>query len=208
MIRDIHTVFVLGIVGLLLSACSSQTTTMEENTGFLPNYEQLQPYLSADGTQVMGWVDEEYDFSQINAVMIDPVSLSPNSVLGVSVAVDAMTAVRKELHELMLHEIAKSTPVVDAPGAGVLEYRLSMAGLHPLDQDLRRFEYTPVRFTSAPDTTGSVTGEGIVEVFVEAQFIDSATGKTVASVVRKSNRAFPFPYAPYPFPKFRLELML
>jgi hypothetical protein len=106
---------------------------------------------------------------------------------------DDMKIVADSLREALSSELRASYDVVDQPGLGVLTVRIALVNLH-LKKAKRGFlSYTPVgaiAHAAKSALEDNVTKKiSLVEVTIEAEVIDSATGEVLAAVVEHKGQA-------------------
>ena len=173
-----------GLIGFL-AGCSSTLPSNDAYRGFLGGYDELTEQEASDGTAVMGWVSEDLKKRGYQSVMIDPVILYPAPKPNERLSRETLTKTLESFNKKLNKEVAKVMPVTDKAGPEVMRLRFAITTISAGFRDLRWFEYTPVTLTVA--STGAAAGvrDEAVEVFVEAELLDSQSSERLAAVVRR-----------------------
>lgn len=163
---------VLLVLGLLImQGCASAPT----RTGFIQEDIDLQPV--PRDKSMLWWEHPDFSWQSYTKVMLDPVQvrIEPTRV-GKNVKWEEVQGLAKELHSKVAAELAPEFPVAGQPGADVLRIRAAITDIDPANPALN--VVTTLAFF-VPMDMGSVA--------IEAEFIDSATGRPIAALAdRKS----------------------
>jgi hypothetical protein len=106
---------------------------------------------------------------------------------------DDMKIIADSLREAMSSEFRSSFEVVDQPGLGVITVRIALVNLHLKKAKRGLLSYTPVG--AVAHATKSALEENItkkislVEVTIEAEVLDSATGEVLGATIEHRGQA-------------------
>jgi len=171
----------------LLSACATQTAQEEEFGGFLSDYSRLTEQEASDGTRILAWINPKMNIADYNAVIIEPVVLSPNSVISEQVDPQRLEEIFDSLEDKLEVAIRDHISITDKRGPGVMRYRIAISGVNAVKRDPRWFEYAPITFAATQVASAAGMRDDVVELFVEAELTDSVTGNVISSAIRKGH---------------------
>lgn len=186
------------LCGLALSVAMASRAD-EEFSGFLSNYEQLQPVPG----YVADWVylvpDSSERFAQYDALMIDQpeVFIAPDSKYK-GMKPDDLKALADSFRAAVAEELVGAYRIVDAPGPGVLYLRFATTDLQ-LKKKKNLLDFTPIgavtnvvpgvkqvkeaiRNAAIEDLAKRIS---LIEVTVEAEVLDSLTGERIAALIEQ-----------------------
>ncbi|KAF1007350.1 MAG: hypothetical protein GAK32_02313 [Pseudomonas fluorescens] len=175
----------LCIASLTLSGCSSQAPQPDEYSGFLSDYSKLEPAKSPSGVDVMRWVSPDIEPRRYTAAYIEPTQFYPKPRATSKVPEATLQGINRYYNAALKREVGKSLPLVDVPGPGVIVVRAAITAVSSKTEGLKPYEYLPVGLLAAAVSTGTGIRDQETTLGTEAQFIDGASGKVVAQVVRK-----------------------
>lgn len=175
----------LCVASLGIAGCASQVTPPDEYSGFLSNYSQLKQAKSPSGVEVMRWVDPQLDLSRYNAVYIEPTQFYPKPQATAKIPDSTLNGINAYYNQALKRELAKSLPLANAPGPGVIVVRAAITAVSSKTEGLKPYEFVPVALVAAAVSTGTGIRDQETTLGTEAQFLDGATGKVLAQVVRK-----------------------
>jgi len=170
----------LGLVG-----CASKVVQPNEYSGFLSNYSQLKEAKSPWGAEVMRWVDPQLDLSRYTAVYIEPTQFYPKPQATSRIPESTLRGINDYYNQALKRELAQSLPVANAPGPGVIVVRAAITAVSSKTESLKPYEFIPVALVAAAVSTGTGIRDQETTLGTEAQFLDGATHKVLAQVVRK-----------------------
>ncbi|OCW24782.1 DUF3313 domain-containing protein [Pseudomonas aylmerensis] len=173
------------IATLAMSGCASKVTQPDEYSGFLSDYSQLKEAHSPSGAEVMRWVDPKLDLSHYNAVYIEPTQFYPKPQATAKIPDNTLNGINTYYNQALKRELAKSLPLANAPGPGVIVVRAAITAISSKTESLKPYEYIPVALVAAAVSTGTGIRDQETTLGTEAQFLDGASGKVLAQVVRK-----------------------
>ena len=161
---------ILTTVCIVLIGCASQQAKVspDQFSGYLDDYTKLT---KVKDLQAFRWISDEVKAGTV----VYPQSISTLFLEDVAAYFDH--AFRKSF--------TGSVEVVTQPGPGVLRIKPAITGLTSETEGVKAYELIPIAaiyngFKAAMGWRSKVT-----QVFVEADVVDSVSGKTVAAVVRK-----------------------
>ena len=175
----------LCVASLGIAGCASQVTQPDEYSGFLSNYSQLKQAKSPSGVEVMRWVDPQLDLSRYNAVYIEPTQFYPKPQATAKIPDSTLNGINTYYNQALKRELAKSLPLANAPGPGVIVVRAAITAVSSKTEGLKPYEFIPVALVAAAVSTGTGIRDQETTLGTEAQFLDGANGKVLAQVVRK-----------------------
>ena len=175
----------LCVASITLAGCASKVTQPDEYSGFLSDYSQLKEAKSPSGAEVMRWVDPNLDLSRYTAVFIEPTQFYPKPQATTKIPDSTLNGINSYYNQALKRELAKSLPIANAPGPGVIVVRAAITAVSSKTESLKPYEYIPVALVAAAVSTGTGIRDQETTLGTEAQFLDGASGKVIAQVVRK-----------------------
>lgn len=178
----------LGLsLGLLLAACSSQTTKPEQYSGFLGDYSQLQPATSASGVPVLRWVAPGLNLQDYPSVLVEKPIFYPKPQPSEQVSQKALDDIATYLQQAMQRELAGRMQVVDQANDDTLVLRTAITAVDVSAEGLKVYEVIPIALVVAAASTAAGTRDRTSEIYVEMEALDARTSQPVAKVVRKGH---------------------
>lgn len=176
-----------AVCSLALVGCtSSETTKEEEFSGFLSDYSQLEKGKSLDGQAVvLKWVSPMLPFRKYTKVMLDPVVIYPSPQPGPQLRAEVLKSMLAYLNKAVVQEVSRDYEVVTQAGPDVVRLRSAITGVKTKAEDLEAYEYIPIAFALASVQTVTGTRDEVVEIFLEAELLDSSSGERLAAAVKK-----------------------
>ncbi|ANF86379.1 Putative lipoprotein [Pseudomonas antarctica] len=175
----------LCVATIAVSGCASKTPQPDEYSGFLSDYSQLKEAKSPSGAEVMRWVDPNLDLKRYTAVYIEPTQFYPKPQATAKIPASTLNGINSYYTAALKRELSKSMQVANAPGPGVIVLRAAITAVSSKTESLKPYEYIPVALVVAAVSTGAGIRDQETTLGTEAQFLDGATGKVLAQVVRK-----------------------
>ena len=175
----------LCVASLGLTGCASKVTQPDEYSGFLSDYSHLKQAKSPSGAEVMRWVDPKLDLSRYTAVYVEPTQFSPKPQDTAKIPESTLNGINTYYNQALKRELEKSLPLANAPGPGVIVVRAAITAVSSKTEALAPYEYIPVALVVAAASTASGHRDQETTLGTEAQFLDGASGKVIAQVVRK-----------------------
>lgn len=175
----------LCLAAIGMTGCASQVTQPDEYSGFLSDYSRLKQAQSPSGAEVMRWVDTTLDLSRYHAVFIEPTQFYPKPQASAKIPESTLNGINRYYQQALKRELEKSLPLANAPGPGVVVVRAAITAVSSKTEALKPYEYIPVALAVAAVSTGAGIRDQETTLGTEAQFLDGASGKVLAQVVRK-----------------------
>lgn len=179
------TISALCIASIAMAGCASKVTQPEEYSGFLSDYSQLKEAKSPSGAEVMRWVDPKLDLSRYTAVYVEPTQFYPKPQATAKIPESTLNGINTYYNQALKRELEKSLPLANAPGPGVIVVRAAITAVSSKTEALAPYEYIPVALVVAAASTATGHRDQETTLGTEAQFLDVASGKVLAQVVRK-----------------------
>ena len=170
----------LGVVG-----CSSKTVAPDEYSGFLKDYSQLKEAKSPSGAEVMRWMDPKLDVNKFTSVYVEPSQLYPKPQATAKVPQQTLNGITSYYDQALKRELGKSLPLATGPGPGVIVVRPAITAVSSKTKGLQVYEVIPIALVAAAVSTATGIRDQETTLATEAVFMDGATNKVVAQVVRK-----------------------
>ncbi|WP_395599800.1 MULTISPECIES: DUF3313 domain-containing protein [Pseudomonas] len=172
-------------VAIAMVGCASKVTQPDEYSGFLSDYSHLKEAKSPSGAEVMRWVDPELSLNNFTAVFIEPTQFYPKPQATAKIPDSTLNGINTYYNQALKRELAKSLPLANAPGPGVIVVRAAITAVSSKTESLKPYEYVPVALVAAAVSTGTGIRDQETTLGTEAQFLDGGSGKVIAQVVRK-----------------------
>ncbi|MEI8079608.1 MAG: DUF3313 domain-containing protein [bacterium] len=172
--------------GLLVSCQGTHRARTVETSGFLQNYQQLQP--GKEGQALLLYVNRQADFSRYNTILLDPVRLY--AARG-SLLMNASPATRQNLVNYLDAEIRDelkgSFAFVNRPGPGVMRFRIAITDAQGsmVLMDTAS-SVVPIGLAVSVLKSGLTGAHSAVgSCSIEGEILDATTGERLAAVVDK-----------------------
>ena len=170
----------LGVVG-----CSSKTVAPDEYSGFLKDYSQLKEAKSPSGAEVMRWMDPKLDVNKFTSVYVEPSQHYHKPQATAKVPQQTLNGITSYYDQALKRELGKSLPLATGPGPGVIVVRPAITAVSSKTKGLQVYEVIPIALVAAAVSTATGIRDQETTLATEAVFMDGATNKVVAQVVRK-----------------------
>ena len=177
----------LCLTGLGLAGCSSSTVQPDEYSGFLKDYSHLKQSTSPSGATVMRWIDPNLKLDRYTSVYIEPSQLYPKPQPTTRIPQSTLQGITRYYDEALKRELSKSLPLATGPGPGVIVVRPAITAVSSKTEGLKAYEVIPVALVAAAVSTASGIRDQETDIATEAQFLDGASNKVLAQVVRKGS---------------------
>ncbi|MGZ0783530.1 DUF3313 domain-containing protein [Pseudomonas saponiphila] len=173
------------LASLALVGCSSNLTQPDEYSGFLQDYSRLKEAKSPSGVEVMRWVDPQLDVSRYRAIYIEPTQFYPQPQATAKIPQSTLNAINQYYDQALRREAARSLPLAQGPGPGVVVVRAAITAVSSKTEGLKPYEVIPVALVAAAVSTATGIRDQQTTLGTEAVFLDGSSGKVIAQVVRK-----------------------
>ncbi|RRV04590.1 DUF3313 domain-containing protein [Pseudomonas sp. v388] len=182
----------LGIVfsSLLLGACVSDVTEVDQYSGFLPDYSRLERATSTSGHPVMRWIDPDFSPRSYTTIVFSTLQMhpapKPNERVDRKTLQDLQDYTSASVRDTLSlrYKLAANRQSVPA-GERAMTLRAAITGVSSSNEGMKWYEVIPV--AAVVGATSAATGhrDQNTELYIEASLTDSATGKPLVYVVRK-----------------------
>ena len=170
----------LGVVG-----CSSNVTQPDEYSGFLQDYSRLKDSKSPSGVEVMRWVDPKLDVRSYRAIYVEPTQFYPQPQATAKIPQSTLKGITQYYDQALKREAAKSLPLAEGPGPGVVVVRAAITAVSSKTESLKPYELIPVALVAAAVSSATGIRDQETTLGTEAVFLDGGNNKVIAQVVRK-----------------------
>ncbi|WP_416467824.1 DUF3313 domain-containing protein [Pseudomonas sp. LFS044] len=170
---------------LAVAACSSNRVDPKDYSGFLQDYSRLQPAESPSGAPVMRWIDPKVSASQYTQIFIEPSQFYPKPQPTAVISAQTLQEITRYFNEALRREMGSVLTLVKAPGPGTIVVRPAITAVSTGNEGLKPYEVIPIALVAAGVNTAMGGRDQEVDVGVEAAFLDGASQKVLAQVVRK-----------------------
>ena len=174
---------------LLLGGCASKDVTQpEQYSGFLSDYSQLQPAVSATGQPVMRWIAPGVKVGNYKYLQIRSVDFYPKPSASEQISNQTLDELQVYARQQVTSAFGRRFQLLDpnaAPRPQTLVVRAAITGVSAKAEGLKAYEVIPIALVVAATTTAAGTRDRETEIFVEAEMLDGSTGQPVMRVVRK-----------------------
>lgn len=175
-----------GILAALLTAgCTSHTPNQTQYSGFLSDYTALEKTTTPSGNTVLRKVDPNFKVTNYTGLIYQPVSFYPQPKPTEQISAQTLQQLLGHTNQTLSSAMSKRLPLVPHAGPHTLVFRGAITGVSTSTEGLHVYEVIPVALLVAGTMAATGHRDQNTELFLEAEFIDSATGKPVLSVVRK-----------------------
>jgi hypothetical protein len=174
---------------LTLASCASSQVDPSQYSGFLKDYSLLKPQRSESGADVMRWIDPDLELRTYTRIYIEPSQFYPNPQPTPVISSQTLQAISRYYDSALKRELGKEVTIADAPGPGTLIVRPAITAVSTRTEGLRPYEVVPIALLAAAVNTAAGGRDQDVEIATEAAFIDHASNRVMAQVVRKGSGA-------------------
>ncbi|MNC08688.1 hypothetical protein D3C75_562850 [compost metagenome] len=179
-----------ALSSLLLTGCVSKVTEVEQYSGYLSNYNNLQEVKTASGGTTMRWVSPSWNPNAYDTVVFNKLELYPAPKPDERVNQQTLTDIQNYMTSKVKGTLGQKYRVVSntsaAPaGSKTLLMRAAITGVNAENEGMKWYEVVPI--AAVVGATQAATGHRDQDstLFIEAEIIDARTNQTVAKVVRK-----------------------
>ena len=175
---------------LLLAGCVSKVTEQNQYSGFLPDYNGLQEVTTPSGEKAMRWIAPGFAPSAYNTVVFNQLELYPAPKPNERVNMQTLQSLQAFTTTSVKNTLAQKYRVVPnqsaAPaGARTLIMHAAITGVSASNEGMKWYEVVPVAAVVAGVSVATGHRDQNTELYIEADFVDAASGLPVTKVVRK-----------------------
>lgn len=155
------------LLAILLAGCSA---SQRSNSGFLGDYSQLKPSPLVDGATA--YRNPSFDLAKYDKFVIDPIGVhfAPDAT-GAAVDPKVLHDMTQYFREKLVENLSKNYKVVNQAGPGTMRLRIAVTDLQKANPLMNVHPAT------------KLSGVGLGAASVEAEGIDTATGKRLFAFV-------------------------
>jgi len=179
-----------ALASLLLGGCTSKVTEMEQYSGYLSNYNNLQEVQTPSGGTAMRWLSPSWNPKAYDTVAFDRLELYPAPKPNERVNQQTLDDIRDYMTNKAKATLGQKYRMVSrasaAPkGSKTLILRAAITGVSASNEGMKWYEVVPI--AAVVGATQAATGhrDQDTELYIEAELIDAKDNQTVARVVRK-----------------------
>ncbi|WP_259766693.1 DUF3313 domain-containing protein, partial [Pseudomonas protegens] len=132
------------LASLAMVGCSSNVTQPDEYSGFLQDYSRLKEAKSPSGVEVMRWIDPKLDTDRYRAIYIEPTQFYPQPQATAKIPQSTLDGINQYYDQALRREAARSLPLAQGPGPGVLVVRAAITAVSSKTEGLKPYEIIPV----------------------------------------------------------------
>lgn len=177
--------FSLSLICILSVACSTQTATQAQYSGFLGDYSQLTKTTSATGHDTLRWVAPNVPLESYTSLIYDPIVYYPQATPTARVDTNTLNMILDYTNQQVKTALSQRLPLTTTRGKHTLIFKGAITAVNAENEGVQFYEVLPV--TAIIAGTMAASGHRTQEsaLFFEAEFVDSETGQPVLKVVRK-----------------------
>lgn len=174
----------LGVVAL--GGCTSTKVDESQYSGFLSSYQGLEQAQSASGQTTLRWIDPKFSQAKYDSLIYQPVRFYPTPKPSERITQQTYDELLKYGNQRLAQTLSRRFKLVGFPsGSRTLEFRGAITGVSASTQGLKPYEVIPIALVAAGAMTAAGQRDQNTELYLEAELIDTSTGKAVLRVVRK-----------------------
>ena len=178
--------FIIILASLFIAACTTTKITDEARySGFLDDYSQLTEIEMENGGVGLTWVDPDIAERGYIKAILDQVVIYPEPQRDSDAAKAFITDVSTYMDIAIQYAVGQKMIITDNPGPDTVRVRFALTGVDISNENLSGYEYVPVAMIFAGAKTATGNRAQVVEVFFEAEMLDSITGEVLGRSVRK-----------------------
>lgn len=174
------------LTAVALGGCTTKTTNQTQYSGFLSSYAGLSSTKTSGGSTVLRWVDPTFDLANYQNIIYQPVGFHPQPLpterLSQKTLQEVLDYTNSRLSKAMFTRL---NPVGFSAGPGTLAFRGAITGVNASTEGLKPYEVIPIALVVAGAMAASGERDQNTELYLEAELVDTTTGKTMLRVVRK-----------------------
>lgn len=170
----------------VLAGCSSNVVQQDQFSGFLSDYSQLKEVKTASEGAALRWVNPKLKHKSYNALILEKTALYPEPKADEQVTEEFLNQFTQLIDEKLAASTQPGFKLVDKPGENVLIVRPAVTGVSHSREGMKPIEILPVALVIGVGKAVAGTRDHDVEVFLEAEMVDSLTGEVMVQVIRKA----------------------
>ena len=179
-----------ALSSLLLTGCVSKVTEVEQYSGYLSNYNNLQEVKTASGGTTMRWVSPSWNPNAYDTVVFNKLELYPAPKPDERVNQQTLTDIQNYMTNKAKATLGQKYRVVSSPaaapaGAKTLVMRAAITGVSASPEGMHWYEVVPIAAVVGGVSAATGIRDENTELYIEAEFIDAKNNQSVGRVVRK-----------------------
>lgn len=180
----------VALSSLLLGGCVSKVTEQEQYSGFLPNYDGLQEVTTPSGQKAMRWVAPGFMPGAYSTVVFNELELypapKPTERVNLQTLQELQTFTSASAKSVLAQKYQLVPTLQAAPaGSRSLILHAAITGVTASNEGMKWYEVVPVAAVVGAASAASGHRDQNTELYIEAGFVDAASGLPVVKVVRK-----------------------
>ena len=176
------------MVGLgLLAACATSSGPTSKPSGFLPDYNLLQPVaIAPSGIQAYTYSSPSFNLKNYHAIIVDPVILYQSATTQ-GVTEDQIEAARANIQQGVVAIVSKKIAITNQAGPGVARLSVAITGAEVTQDGFKAYNLIPISAAiKLASMATDLNGKKAVLV-VELKFVDSTTGALLRETLTAIN---------------------
>ncbi len=175
---------------MLLTGCVSKVTDQSQFSGFLPNYDGLQEVTTPSGAKALRWIAPGFKPSAYNTVVFKGLQQYPEPKPGERVNMQTLQSIQTFATTSVDNALSQKYQVVSSmnevpAGSRTLILNAAMTGVSANNEGMQWYEVLPIAAVLGGVQAATGHRDQNTELYIEADFVDAASGLPVAKVVRK-----------------------
>lgn len=182
-------IFRMPLIMTLLTAlagCSSHVVQQEQFSGFLSDYSQLTEVETASEGAALRWVNPKLKNKSYDSLILEKTVLYPKPQSDQQVTKEFLNKFTQRIDKHLAASTQPGFKLVNKPGKNVLIVRPAVTGVSHSREGMKPIEVLPVALVIGVGKVVAGTRDHDVEVFLEAEMVDSLTGEVMVQVIRKA----------------------
>ncbi|MDB6145880.1 MAG: hypothetical protein JWP80_4924 [Pseudomonas sp.] len=183
---------VVGVAfsGLLLGGCVSKVTEKAQFSGYLTNYDGLQETKSPSGQDTLRWIAPGFQAGNYTTVVFKQLDLypapSPTDRVNMKTLEQLQSYMTSNAKSVLSQRYRVVSSMQQAPaGQPTLIMHAAITGVSAANEGMHWYEVVPVAAVVGAATAATGHRDQNTILYLEADFIDAATGMPQVKVVRK-----------------------
>ncbi len=175
---------IIGVVLGLISCASTQEKIdpQTEYSGYLKDYSKIKE--AEDGA--FAWISEDLEKGHYTKILLHKVELYPKNMLKDNPNADLIRATVEEFDKAFAESISTEFKLVNKPGPGVLRIRVALTNTKNNVKGMTGWEILPIGAIVGGAQAATGTRPRIVQILLEAEFLDSISNKRLGIGVKKA----------------------
>ncbi len=135
----------------------------------------------------MRWIDPDIKLSEYSQVYIEPSQFYPQPQPTAVISAQTLQSITRYFDAALKRELGKDLPLAAALGPNTIVVRPAITAVSTSTEGLKPYEVIPIALVAAAVNTAAGGRDQTVEIATEAAFLDGASKRILAQVVRKGS---------------------